>query len=126
LLNAGYRRGDYVIRVKDPKTNELSFFDTFGFKALAGTEALRDTLESRCISIIMSRNVRKVKFRMDEVKARELRARLLYWRFYMLAKLRRDVISQSELGDELSFCDGRFGELYFPLKEVAKMIEVLA
>jgi hypothetical protein len=44
LFNSGYTRGDFIIRVKDPQTDELAFFETFGFKVFAGTEQLRDTL----------------------------------------------------------------------------------
>jgi len=123
-LNAGYKRGDFAIRVQDPKENTLAFFDTFGFKALAGTEPMRGTLESRCIMINMQKNSRPVAFKMDNVKAREIRSRLLWWRFKQLEK--HEGLEGSEgvegVPEELSFSDGRFCELYTPLVKVTKEV----
>ena len=123
-LNAGYKRGDFAIRVQDPKMNTLAFFDTFGYKALAGTEPMRGTLESRCIMINMQKNSRPVAFKLDTVKAREIRSRLLWWRFKQLEK--HEGVEGSEgiegVPEELSFSDGRFCELYAPLVKVAKEV----
>lgn len=130
LLNSGYSRDDVVIRVKDPRTDELGFFETFGFKAIAGTEPLRDTLESRCIQINMSKNTRPVNRRIDERKALMLRNKLLYWRFRMLERLSVDgsegygcYLRDERDCPELGWCDGRFNELYFPLVMTCKLIE---
>lgn len=123
-LNAGYKRGDYAIRVQDPKTNSLGFFDVFGFKALAGTEPMRGTLESRCIVVNMQKNIRPVAFKLNIVKAREIRSRLLWWRFKQLEK--HEGIEGTEgiesVPEELSFSDGRFCELYAPLVKVTKEV----
>jgi len=41
LLNSGYRRSQYAIRVKlTQQGSELEAFDVFDFKALAGTKGL--------------------------------------------------------------------------------------
>jgi len=115
LLNSGYRRNQFAIRVRT--VNEgvpvLDLFDVFGFKALAGTEGFKAALESRSIMINMGKNVRKVKFLMDEEKARELRNRLLLWRW-------RKLIDVSDVSDAflkdiprlLGFTDGRVMELF--------------
>ena len=115
ILNSGYKRGDYAIRVLDPVNNELGFYDTFGFKALAGTEELRDTLESRCIVLNMQRNIRPVKFRIDGKKSMELRCKLLYLREHCL----NDLNEPNQVPKELEFSDGRFAELFTPLYTMA-------
>lgn len=122
LFNSGYSRGDFIIRVKDPQTDELSFFETYGFKVFAGTETLRDTLESRCIHINMIKNTRPVRFKMDEVTAEILRGKLLYFRFKQLEALEKSSESIHDVPTELSFCDGRFSELFACLVDVAKVI----
>lgn len=71
LLNAGYRRGQYALRVKNTEHGmELKAFDVFGFKALSGTEGLAKTLESRSIKIRMIKNTRPIRFLID-ARARE-------------------------------------------------------
>jgi hypothetical protein len=121
LFNSGYSRGDFIIRVKDPQTDELSFFETYGFKVFAGTETLRDTLESRCIHINMIKNTRPVRFKVDEVSAELLRNKLLWFRFNQLTWLEKNERT-TEMPSELSFADGRFSELYSSLVEMCKVI----
>src|SRR5208283_429746 len=62
LLNSGYRKGQYAIRIEKEKEGcpQIGTFDTFGFKILAGTEELATTLQSRCIITAMSRAVKQV------------------------------------------------------------------
>jgi len=88
LLNSGYRKGQYAIRVEkvEDGTPQIAMFDTFGFKVLAGTEELAATLQSRCIITSMSKAVRKVRLFIDEEKAQELRDKLLMYRFRKLGK----------------------------------------
>lgn len=88
LLNSGYRRGQYALRVKNTEQGmELEAFDVFGFKALSGTEGLAKTLESRSIKIRMIKNTRPIRFLIDLEKAEELRSKLLMWRFLKLRSL---------------------------------------
>lgn len=63
ILNSGYRRGQYAIRIEKVQNNvpQIAVFDTFGFKILAGTQELADTLQSRCIITKMSKAVRPVR-----------------------------------------------------------------
>jgi len=115
LLNSGYRRGQYAIRVKVSEFGEiLECFDVFGFKAMAGTEALAKTLESRSIMIRMIKNRRKVRLHVDEKKADELRAKFLYWRLNQLDGRERDVICEDFLRgvEDLEFDNGRLSELF--------------
>ncbi len=129
LFNSGYTRGDFIIRVKDPQTDELAFFETYGFKVFAGTETLRDTLESRCIHINMMKNVRPIRFKVDEATAEGLRNKLLYFRFKQLEEMEKQKLKDvKDLNDtqgmptELGWCDGRFAELFSCLVEIAKVV----
>lgn len=121
LLNSGYRRGQYAIRVKNTEQGtELDLFDVFGFKALAGTESLRDTLESRSIIVNMMKNVRPIKFLIDKQRALEIRNKLLVWRLLKISDI--SDISDSEIEgipSALRFADGRIIELFFCLYQIA-------
>lgn len=122
LLNAGYRRGQSAIRMKGKSADmQLAFFDVFGFKALAGTKTLVQTLESRCVMIRMLKARRKVKLFIDEDKARELRGKLLQLRFNTLAT--SDVSDVSDVFSkripQLKIRDGRLIELFSSLLAVA-------
>lgn len=87
ILNAGYRRGQYVARQVEDKEHgfRTEFFDVFGFKALASTETFAQTLVSRCITFKMSKATRPVKLFIDEDQTQKLRNQLLMWRFETLS-----------------------------------------
>jgi hypothetical protein len=55
LLNAGYRRGQLVIRMGGANRTTLETFRVFGPKALAGLGSLPPTLASRCVRIELKR-----------------------------------------------------------------------
>jgi len=115
LLNSGYRRGQYAIRVKQTQQgSELEAFDVFGFKALAGTRGLAQALESRSIMNHMIKARRKVARVLDEKRATEIRNKLLGWRLYTLAENDLSVLSDlfSEGIGSLDFGDGRLQELF--------------
>lgn len=88
LLNSGYRKGQYAIRIEKAEQGcpTLGFFDTFGFKVLAGTEELAATLQSRCIITTMSKAVRHVNLFVNEEEAQKLRNQLIMYRFKNLGK----------------------------------------
>lgn len=119
LLNSGYRKGGRVIRVRS--TSEGMFledFDVFGFKAVAGTYNLKQTLVSRCIPAQMLKNKREVNLFMDEEKATELRAQLLTWRFKVLTfypELSELSEHFLEVVGGLRVGDGRLTEIVHPL-----------
>ena len=117
ILNAGYKKGDYAIRVTDPIKNELGLYKTLGFKALAGTEELKDTLESRCIVINMQKAIRPVEFMINEKEGSILRGKLLYASTHYLNELNQ----LKDLPDTLRFSNGRFAELYSPLVHMATL-----
>ena len=122
LLNSGYRKGQYAIRVKQTQQGyELAFFDVFGFKALAGTRGLAQALESRSIMIRMIKARRKVARTIDENRATELRNKLLGWRLNTLANCELSELSEliSEGIPSLDFADGRLIELFSCLLKVS-------
>jgi len=124
LLNSGYRKGQLAVRASPTDSNiyELKTFDCFGFKALAGTRGLAQTLESRCIMIRMMKSHRQVNQLIDEKAALALRNKLLEFRFYTL-QCERDLCDLSDLFLEsvppLDFADGRLVELYSCLLAVS-------
>jgi hypothetical protein len=122
LLNSGYRRGQFAIRVKTTERGEiLECFDVFGFKALAGTEGLAKTLESRSIMIRMLKNRRKVKLHVNEEKANDLRAKLLSWRLRTLTSGELCEVCEGFMKriGQLGFDSGRLEELFQCLLAVA-------
>ena len=123
LLNSGYRRGQYAIRVEkvEQGTPQLAMFDTFGFKVLAGTEELAATLQSRCIITSMSKAVRPVNLFIDEERAQELRNKLLMYRFKNLGKL-EESFDVSRFAEFVS--NARVIELFVCLFQVAPTGEI--
>jgi hypothetical protein len=123
ILNSGYRKGQYAMRVGEPdrKTGarQILTFEVFGFKALAGTSEFVQTLKSRCIVINMAKAVRKIRSKIDIEKAKALRNKLLMYRFVKLAKK-----DNEPLPEELHL-DGRLRELFEPLILVAPKQERL-
>lgn len=127
ILNAGYRRGQYAIRVVkvESDTPIIGLFDVFGFKALSGTRGHRETLESRSIIINMFKASRKVRFMLDANKAREIRIQLLLWRMEQLGEIdgsdESDEYSKgiADVPEALAFADGRFAEKYYSLYMIA-------
>ncbi|MCS7114259.1 MAG: hypothetical protein N0A00_02470 [Candidatus Bathyarchaeota archaeon] len=116
LLNSGYRRGQYAIRVEKVKGGapQIAMFDTFGFKVLAGTEELAASLQSRCIVTKMSKAVKPVRLFIDEEKAQTLRDKLLMYRFKNLGKNGGKTICSFE-----DFPNARVLELFISLLTVA-------
>lgn len=122
LLNSGYRRGQYAIRVKNTQQgSELEAFDVFGFKALAGTRGLAQALESRSIVIRMIKARRKVKRFVDEKRGLDLRNKLLGWRLYTLDSGEPSELFElfSEGMPSLDFASGRLSELFTCLLAVS-------
>ncbi len=122
LLNSGYRRDSPAIRVKieEGGFRVLETYDVFGLKALAGTEGLLPTLESRSIIIRMAKARRKVRFTIDQRRAQALRSRLLVWRWTMLDRIEElNRVHVEDAVTALDFADGRFVELYAALYAVS-------
>jgi hypothetical protein len=120
ILNSGYRRGQYAIRTEKFRDNtfQIAVFDTFGFKVLAGTQELADTLQSRCIITKMSKAVRPVRLFIDEEKAQELRNQLLMYRFKNLNPNQAQQKTQF-LEENRHLNNARVLELFISLFQVA-------
>lgn len=114
VLNAGYRRGQVVLRTDKVRDGApvLKGFSCFGFKAITSIMPLPTALEGRTIPLVMSKAVRKVRRLIDKEKAQELRAMLLQYRFDHFA-------DPPPAGNPLDLPDGRLIELYTPLAAVA-------
>ncbi len=117
LLNNGYRRGFFALRAEESKAGgyEVKPYECFGFKALAGTKDLMDTLKSRCIVFSMSKATREIRQEIDEDWAKAIREKLLMYRFKMLSK--------KELPERPNVLRGRLRELFDPLIIVAPITE---
>lgn len=85
LLNAGYRRGQFAVRmVGQGAAMKPERFAVFGAKALAGIRDLPDTLADRCIRIEMKRKAKgegaaRFRRRKVEPEAAEIQARIIAW-----------------------------------------------
>lgn len=150
-LNAGYRRrGARVERCQKSEdgNQDIATFDVFGFKAIAGTESLKSTLESRSVIINMAKNNRKVEPNINTKAAKSIRNGLLQWRFETLLKGNISTISEEELTlddnydsfdnfddfdnktrtslnipeELLNIPNGRIVELFTPLYKIAEAI----
>ncbi len=113
VLNAGYRRGQVVLRTEKVKdgTPVLKGFNCFGFKAISSIMELPEATRGRTIPFIMSRAVRKVKRLIDKEAAKEIRAMLLQYRF-------DKVLEPPPASNPVDLPDGRLIELYTPLIHV--------
>ena len=83
ILNGGYERGKVVPRCEGDK-NEVRYFNVFGFKALASTRRLWDTIEGRSIIIKMQRKsksdtVKRFRRRTARKEARVIARRISRW-----------------------------------------------
>jgi hypothetical protein len=131
VLNGGYKRYSYVIRMEPTPLNTYvpRTFDTFGPKAIAGTRLLKDTLESRCVEVIMQRNRRELPLFIDDGWAQRIRSQLLLWRFRRLSDLKQCTketnvtkVSKVQIGIPPKLKkvrDGRIHELYLTLYSLA-------
>jgi hypothetical protein len=119
LLNSGYRRGQPAIRARvgEGGARSLDLFDVFGFKALSGTEGMYRSLESRSIIVKMMRASRKINFLIDEDQAKDLRSRLMLWRWRTLKEHEGELqeFFANEIPEIFNFTNGRFIELYASL-----------
>jgi hypothetical protein len=117
VLNAGYRKGQYVIRV-NADMGDIDCFSVFGFKALASTNLFVSSLESRAIIVNMRRNVRDIPLFIDLEKASKLRLMLLVYRFNVLRE-KLKLLDKEKVLSYLPTTHGRIAELFYPLIAVA-------
>lgn len=110
VLNAGYKRGQIVLRTDKviDGTPLLRGFSVFGPKAISSILELPQTLHGRTVLFSMSRAVREVKRIINKEKALELRSKLLMFRF-------NHAFDEPLQGNPINLPDGRLIELYAPL-----------
>lgn len=114
VLNAGYRKGQYILRVNN-ETGGIDCFNSFGFKALASTNIFVPTIESRAIIINMRKNVRDIPLFLDTEKAASLRLLLLCYRFNILREKEEILNDEDKVVRYLPIRHGRIAELFYPL-----------
>ena len=123
LLNAGFRRGQYVLRmVGEGSRMQVERFHVYCPKMLAGTSSARlaDTLRSRCIIVQLKRKrknelVERFRRRELEQEGGELAAAMR-----VLAERHLDTLdaARPELPDELS---DRAQDVWEPLLAIAEL-----
>jgi len=120
IFNAGYRRGGAVDRVEPLPEGGFKekWYEVYGPKALAGTREPSEALESRCIKFRMSKTQRSYPSHLDSERARELRSKLLAYRF-------RHLASPEDAKHDMPNPYGRLGEILPPLADVSPNQEVL-
>lgn len=123
VLNAGYRKGQYILRVNN-ETSEIDCFSCFGFKGLASTNIFISTIESRAIIVNMRKNVRDIPLFIDKEKAATLRLMLLLYRFNILMDKEAILNDQDKILSYLPIRHGRIAELFYPLIAVSPNEEV--
>jgi Protein of unknown function (DUF3631) len=120
LLNAGYRRGEVVLRMGGGNNTTLQQFNVFGAKCLAGLGSLPPTLASRCLRIELKR--RRVDepiedFFPDDVagETEQLRAALEAWADSALERL------QAARPARVEGMRDRTNEVWRPLLAIAEL-----
>jgi hypothetical protein len=109
LLNSGYRTGATVLRTVGEQ-HEPKRFSTFSPKLLAGIGGLPDTLESRCVPILMHRRLpheraERLRMRVVRPEAEKLAERLAEVSAGCLSALADAYPSiPTELGDRAADC----------------------
>lgn len=123
ILNAGYRRGQRVVRgSRDGTIPQL--YDVFGLKILAGTELLPDTLADRTIRLDCERNVKDIPLEIPLTQLEELQGQLeMYQSIYEVGRAAEGNpqpvtpdIDVEQLKDEIG--DNRTTQLFLPLYTV--------
>jgi hypothetical protein len=120
VLNSGYRRGATVDRCTGRDKEKLAAFPVFCAKVLAGIGTLPDTVNDRCIPIVLARRKRDEgvrRFRVREVReeAGPIRDALCEWASAAIPMLREAPPNMPE-----GLLD-RAEEVWEPLISVADM-----
>jgi hypothetical protein len=120
ILNAGYRRGQYVLRCE--KSGDESYepkrFSTYCPKVIVLIGALQDTIADRCIPIRMRRRkngeqVERFFYTRAQAGARSTQKRLGNW-----AKSNGKRVKRRYRGKDILFLEDREAELWMPLFSV--------
>lgn len=125
ILNAGYRKGQKVIRCRGGNGGDYDprEFDTYCPKALSLIGALPDTLADRAIQIHMRRRrpndkIDRFIFARAQRETEGLRSDCRQW-----AEQNRDKVLRDYEEAELEFLQDREAELWMPLFAVCKIAD---
>lgn len=125
ILNSGFQRGFPVLLTETVSNNKLEpqSFDVFGPKLIATRHEFKDrALESRCITEIMDKGIPPhIPINLPPAfwdEAREIRNRLLSWRFAKWGK-----ITVTENGSNL-LVEPRLAQIMLPLMRIIEDQEV--
>jgi hypothetical protein len=123
ILNAGYRRGQYVLRCERTADGpyEVQQFNVYCPKVIVLIGNLTDTLADRCIPIAMRRRkpgqqVARFFYSQSARAAKRFRKELENW-----AKASRRKV-QSRNRQDLEFLEDREAELWIPLFSVCRVV----
>lgn len=123
ILNAGYRRGQYVMRCEREAENnfEVKRFNIYCPKVIVLIGNLPDTIADRCIPITMRRrksgeHVERFFYSQVSREAKRCQKRLQNW-----AKINRLKVKRCHRQD-LEFLEDREAELWLPLFSVCRVI----
>ena len=125
ILNAGYKIGDFVVRVKPNKDGEYEpvSYNVAGFKLFASTESMKDTLTSRSVNFAMRDKTRRIPLYIDGESAQTLRDQLLMYRFSKLGTLmKREKTAYESATEEVP--NNRIRELFSSLWMVLNDVTV--
>ena len=120
ILNAGYRRGQFVLRCEgtSEKSYEVKSFPVFCPKVIVLIGALPDTIADRCIPIRMRRRkngetVGRFFYTPALHGARHTHKQITEW-----AKASHERVKRRYRGRDLTFLEDRESELWMPLLAV--------
>lgn len=125
ILNAGYKKGQYVLRCKRSEGDKENFepqqFETYCPKIIVLIGNLNDTLADRCIPVRMRRRkqheqVERLFLSRAERLARGTRNRIERW-----AKAHKASVKRKYRGD-LDFLEDREAELWLPIFAVCRVV----
>ena len=118
ILNSGQRRGLKAwINVPTGRGWKATGFEVFGPKFLATTQTTAKSLATRCITIPMTKNTYKVKFRIDKKWATELKQKI---HTFVADTGNHDMANIEDVFfEENGFNDSRTVELFYNLVALA-------
>lgn len=117
ILNAGYRRGQFVLRCEKSRDEsyEPKRFSTFCPKVIVLIGTLQDTLADRCIPIRMQRRkngeeIERFLYTRALAGARRTQKQISEW-----ANANRGRVKRRYRGKDITFLEDREAELWMPL-----------
>lgn len=118
ILNCGFSKGQYIMKVRDDINKSVEFFDPYGCKVIATRGQFDDVaLESRCFTEIMQSTDKKIAIDLNKsffTDSINLRNKLLAYR-YQNYKLNKDYINHKDLWLDTLNAENRIKQISSPL-----------